>query len=161
MAAVTAAAAGPVAVGKTSNVMKSLLTPEDEALLIAAIREQEARTSAEIRICITPKFILRHERYARQLFEKNGMTRTRHRNAALIVMMPFMRKIVIIGDSGLNAVVSPDFWKEAVGAMIRQMHDTGPLEALREGLRRLGDTLSTNWPREADDVNELSDEILK
>ena len=141
--------------------MKSFLTPDEEASLVAAIREQEARTSAEIRVCVTHKFIWRHERYAWRLFEKIGMRNTDRRNGALIVMMPRMKKVVIIGDSGFDAVVPTNYWIDAVAAMVRQMHEGGPLGALREGLRRLGDTLSSHWPRAADDANELPDEILK
>ena len=141
--------------------MTTFLTSEDEAALVEAIREQEARTSAELRVCVTYKFIWRHERYAWRVFEKAGMRNTRHRNGALIVMMPMMRKVVILGDSGLNAVVPPGYWQDAVKAMVRQMHEAGPLEALCEGLRRLGDTLAGAWPREAGDVNELPDEILR
>ena len=144
-----------------NNTMKSLLTTEEEASLVEAIREHEVRTSAEIRICVTYKFIWRHERYAWRLFDKIGMRNTRHRNGALIVMMARMKKVVIIGDSGFDAMVPPNYWIDAVAAMVRQMRDAGPLEAMRGGLRRLGDTLSTHWPRDADDSNELPDEILK
>lgn len=141
--------------------MKSFLTTDEQASLVAAIREQEARTSAEIRVCVTHKFIWRHERYAWRLFEKIGMRNTERRNGALIVMMPRMRKVVIIGDSGFDAVVPSNYWIDAVAAMVRQMHECGPLDALREGLRRLGDTLSHHWPRTGADANELPDEILK
>ena len=141
--------------------MKSFLTHEEEALLIEAIREQETRTSAEIRVCVTYKFIWWHERYAWRMFEEIGMRDTSRRNGALIVMMPRMKKVVMIGDSGVSAVVPEDFWRESVAAMIRHMHDAGPLDALREGLRLLGDTLSAHWPRDPEDMNELPDEILK
>ena len=141
--------------------MKSFLSTDEEVSLVAAIREQEARTSAEIRVCVTHKFIWRHERYAWRLFAKSGMRKTGRRNGALIVMMARMKKVVIIGDSGFDAMVPSNYWIEAVTAMVRQMHEGGPLDALREGLRRLGDTLSLHWPRTADDVNELPDEILK
>lgn len=141
--------------------MKSFLSENEEAMLVEAIREQELRTSAEIRVCVTYRFILRPERHAWKLFEDIGMRATARRNGALIVMMPLMRKVVMIGDSGINAVVSEDFWKNSVKAMIHEMHETGPLDALREGLRRLGDTLSHHWPRQDDDVNELPDEILR
>jgi uncharacterized membrane protein len=146
---------------KQDNKMKSFLTNEEEASLVEAIREQEARTSAEIRVCVSYKLLWNHERYAWRKFEEVGMRDTRQRNAVLIVMMPRTRKIVIVGDSGVNVVVPPGYWKDAVAAMVRQMHDAGPLEALREGLRRLGDTLAVHWPREADDRNELPDQILK
>ncbi len=140
--------------------MKALLTTEEEHLLVDAIREQELRTSAEIRVCVTYKFILRPERYAWRVFDRTGMRDTRQRNGALIVMMPRMKKVVVIGDSGFDAVVPEGYWKEAVDAMVREMHGSTPLDALREGLRRLGDSLAVHWPREEGDVNELPDEIL-
>lgn len=147
---------------KQSSEMKTFfLSDEEEASLAEAIREQEARTSAEIRICVSYKLVWNHERYAWRKFEEAGMRDTRQHNAVLIVMLPRTRKIVIVGDSGVNVVVPPGYWKDAVAAMVRQMHDAGPLEALREGLRRLGDTLAVHWPREADDRNELPDQILK
>jgi uncharacterized membrane protein len=140
--------------------MKPILTPQEESLLVAAIRDEELRTSAEIRVCITYKFIWRAERYAWQVFDRAGMRDTRQRNGALIVMMPRVKKVVVIGDSGFDAVVPEEYWKEAVAAIIRQMHDATPLDALREGVRRLGDMLAIHWPREEGDINELPDEAL-
>ncbi len=143
--------------------MRHFLTVEQEALLVEAIRVQELRTRAEIRVCVTYKFILRPERYAWKIFGKTGMRNTRERNGALIVMMPRMRKIVMIGDSAFDAVVPEGYWKESVDAMIRQMHEATPLDALREGLVRLGDLLAIHWPRGEgeDDSNELPDEIIR
>lgn len=143
------------------DAMKPILTEEEEVLLVEAIREQEVRTSAEIRVCVTYKWIWRAERYAWQVFERAGMRQTRLRNGTLIVVMARMKKVVIIGDTSVNSVVPGDFWKEAVAAMIHEMHETSALDALREGLRRLGDTLSIHWPLEAGDVNELPDDILR
>jgi len=141
--------------------MKPLLTPLEEESLVAAIREQELRTSAEIRVCVSYKWIWRHERYAWKVFERNGMRQTRHRNGTLIVMMPRMRKVVVIGDKGFDEVVPPAFWRGAVDAMVRKLHAENPLEALRLGLGILGDELSRHWPREEGDVNELPDEIIR
>jgi uncharacterized membrane protein len=141
--------------------MEHFITNDEEELLIQAIRREEARTSAEIRVCVTDKLIFRPKRYAWRLFERIGMRNTTRRNAALIVMMPRVKQIVMIGDSGLNDVVSAEFWETSVEAMIKGMHEAGPLAALDEGLRRLGDTLAVHWPRTDDDVNELPDEILR
>jgi uncharacterized membrane protein len=141
--------------------MTSFLTDEEEATLVAEIRQQEQRTSAEIRVCICEKLIFFPERYAWRMFEKIGMRQTRQRNGALIVIIPSRKKIVILGDTGFDAVVPPGFWEESVNAMVKQMHQLGPLEALLEGLRRLGDTLAIHWPAEPGDRNELPDEILR
>ena len=141
--------------------MKYFLTDEEELLLIEAIRKQEARTSAEIRVCVTDRLVFRPQRYAWRVFVRHGMRHTRYRNAALIVMMPRVKQIVMIGDSGLDAIVPDGYWEEAVKEMVKGMHDHGPLASLRAGLDRLGDMLSQHWPREDDDVNELPDEILR
>ncbi len=130
-------------------------------MLVDAIREQELRTSAEIRICLSYKLLWRHERYAWKVFDRAGMRNTRQRNGVLIVMMPVMKKVIIIGDTGIDSVVPSDFWKTTVAAMIHEIHETDALHSLREGLRRVGDVLSVHWPREDGDVNELPDEILR
>ena len=140
--------------------MNSLLTTEEEARLMDAIREVEAHTSAEIRICITHKRIWWQERYAWKLFDLAGMRKTRNRNATLIVMMPRVKKIVVIGDTGLNAVLAQGYWQETIEAMIHSMQSDGPLSALLTGLQRIGDTLAEHWPRELDNPNELEDELM-
>lgn len=142
--------------------MNPLLNTEEEARLMDAIREVESRTSAEIRICITPKRICWwHKRYAWKLFRMAGMHKTRNRNAALIVMMPRAKKVVVIGDAGLNSVVTQGYWQETIEAMIHSMKSEGPLAALLTGLQRIGDTLAEHWPRELDNPNELEDEIIQ
>jgi len=141
--------------------MEHFITDEEELLLIQAIREQEARTSAEIRVCVTDRVVFRPKRYAWRVFERNGMRNTANRNAALIVMMPRVKQIVILGDTGFDAVVPAEYWDNAVAAMVKGMHDHGPLASLQEGLRGLGDILSEHWPRGEGDRNELPDELLR
>ena len=141
--------------------MKTFLSNEDETELVSAIREQELRTSAEIRVCVSRKWIFRHQRYAWKVFAKTGMFNTQHRNAVLIVMMPRVHRIVIIGDTAINKVVPEQFWQESVNAMIQQMREHGALSSLREGLRRVGDILSQHWPYRPDDTNELSDDLIR
>ena len=141
--------------------MNTVLTAEEDARLIDAIREVEARTSAEIRICITPKRIWWHERFAWKLFDVAGMRKTRNRNAALIVVMPRVKKVVVIGDAGLNSVVNQKYWEETINAMILGMKSEGILSALLVGLQKLGDTLAEHWPRELDNPNEIADELIQ
>lgn len=141
--------------------MEHFITDEEEALLVEAIRSEEKRTNAEIRVCVTDKLIFRPKRYAWRLFDRIGMRATKNRNAALIVMMPRVKQIVVIGDTGLDGKVPPEYWDDAVKAMIGRMHEAGPLASLHEGLKRLGDTLAEHWPATEDDVNELPDDLLR
>jgi uncharacterized membrane protein len=140
--------------------MKPILTPEQEVLLVAAIREQELRTSAEIRVCISDKWVLRPDRYGWRLFDRTGMRQTRQRNGLLIVLMPRHKRVMVLGDCGIHAVVPAGFWSNAVTAMIDQMHQTSALEALLAGLRLAGDELARHWPRGDNDENELPDGII-
>lgn len=128
---------------------------------MAAIREQEKRTSAEIRICITQKRIWRPYRYAWKTFDQLGMRNTQNRNGVLIMLMPRVRKVVIVGDVAIQAVVPSDYWQKVIDVMIQKIKNDVPLAALYEGLREIGDTLSIHWPVESKDVNELPDEIVK
>jgi uncharacterized membrane protein len=140
--------------------MNDFLTEQEEAMLVEAIREQERRTSAEIRICVSYRYIWRPERFAWRNFEAVGMQNTEERNGVLIVMLPRVKTFVMIGDEGLNALVPPGYWKESVKAMVREMHETDAVSALCVGLKQLGDTLAVHWPRQGDDVNELPDKII-
>ena len=130
-------------------------------MLVEEIRKQEARTSAEIRVCVTDKLVFRPQRFAWRLFDDIGMRNTRERNAALIVMMARVKKIVVVGDKAVHDRGGNSYWEKTVTAMVREMHTSGPLGSIREGLRRLGDTLAAHWPSKGDDINELPDEILK
>jgi uncharacterized membrane protein len=141
--------------------MNSLLSEQDESNLILAIREQELRTSAEIRVCISEKWIFRHQHYAWKIFRKTGMFNTREHNAVLIMLMPRVHRIVIIGDSAINHLVPDQFWQECVESMITIMRQHGALSSLHEGLRLVGDVLSQHWPRRPDDMNELPDELIR
>lgn len=157
MAEVVPAGAGD----NQTGIMKHFITDEEELLLVKAIREQEARTSAEIRVCVTDRVVFRPKRYAWRVFERHGMRNTQNRNAALIVMMPRVKQIVVIGDSGFDVMVPPDYWDDAVSAMVKGMHEHGPLASLQAGLEKLGDMLHMHWPREDNDLNELPDELLR
>ena len=141
--------------------MEHFITDEEEARLVEAIRFEEKRTNAEIRVCVTDKLVFRPKRYAWRLFDRIGMRNTKNRNAALIVMMPRVKQIVMIGDTALDDKVPAEYWEEAVKAMVKRMHEAGPLASLTEGLSRLGETLSQHWPATDDDVNELPDEFLR
>jgi len=141
--------------------MKPFLTKAEEESLVAAIREQETRTAGEIRVCLSNKFAWRHERLAWKMFDRLGMRKTRHRNAALIVMLPRVRRFMVLGDTGLSAVVPPGYWEEIAAAMSQCMREGRRLDALCEGIRRLGDTMASHWPRQEDDRNDLPDDILQ
>ena len=139
--------------------MKDFLTTEQEQEVVEAIRAAEARTSGEIRVVITSRWILRPERRARRLFERLGMTRTRHRNGALIVLFTRHRRFVVLGDSGLNGIINPGYWDGIAAAMTNLLRDGRKVDALTAAIRMIGETMAGHWPPEASNPDELPDAV--
>src|SRR5512140_1836271 len=110
--------------------MKDFLTQEQEQEVVDAIRTAESRTSGEIRVVITSRWILRPERHAWKLFNRLGMTRTRHHNGALIVLFTRRRRFMVLGDSGLNGIVKPGYWDEIAAEMTSLLHEGRKVDAL-------------------------------
>ena len=103
--------------------MKDFLTNDEEQAVVEAIRQAEERSRGEIRVVITFRWVLRPERHAARLFTKLGMTRTEGRNGALITLFTRRRRFVILGDSGLNAVVDPDYWQRLAARMTGHLRE--------------------------------------
>lgn len=140
--------------------MKDFLTANEEQLVVREIHEAETHTSGEIRIIITSRRVFRPERYAWKAFDRMGMSETRLRNGALIVVMPRRRRFVVIGDKGLNEVVDPGYWEGIAEEMSRQLKNGLRCDALVTGVRKLAETMAAHWPVDGDNPNELPDEIV-
>jgi len=125
----------------------------------AAIREAEKQTSGEIRVHLERKAkddILAH---AEREFERLGMARTEKRNGVLIFMGVKTKRFAVIGDKGINEKVPAGFWDEIVGLMAGHFREDEFAEGLSQGILKVGEKLAQFFPYQADDVNELPDEI--
>lgn len=139
--------------------MKDFLTEEQEQEVVDAIRAAETQTSGEIRVAITSRWILRPEHHAWRLFERLKMTRTRHRNGALIVLFTRRRRLVVLGDSGLNGVVKPGYWQDIAAEMTDRLRDGRKVDALNAAIRTLGETMAGHWPPESSNPDELPNAV--
>jgi len=132
---------------------------EQQAQIIAAVREAENQTSGEIRVHIEstcPDDVLDR---ASWIFKKLGMHKTAERNGVLFYLAVTDRKFAIIGDAGINAKVPAGFW-DYIKELLRNEFVAGRFtEGLSEGIKLAGMQLKSHFPHKRDDVNELSDEI--
>jgi uncharacterized membrane protein len=141
--------------------MKSPLTPEQEAALVAAIRQAEITTSGEIRVhledtCPTPEPLDR----AAQVFAELGMHRTAQRNGVLFYLAWQTRQFAVIGDSGINSAVPDDFWEVTKEAVLSYFRTNDYVNGLDKGIRLVGEQLRRYFPYDAaTDRNELDDSI--
>jgi uncharacterized membrane protein len=137
----------------------SFFTKEQQAQILASVREAEKATSGEIRVHI--ETFCREDVLDRAawVFKMLGMHKTAERNGVLFYLAVSDRKFAIIGDAGINAKVPLGFWDEISELLQKNFREGKFTEGLSEGIVLAGKQLKSHFPYSKDDVNELSDEI--
>lgn len=141
--------------------VEDFLTKEDEQEIVEAIRVAEKNTSGEIRIHIEKTTSKVPFERALEVFHELKMNETQLQNGVLIYLAVADKKFVICGDKGINDVVSEDFWDTTKEVMAAQFKTGNFKQGLIDGITKAGHQLSTNFPWEENDSNELSNEISK
>ncbi len=131
----------------------------------AAIIVAESKTSGEIRVKISGKSLsdispANARNYAISEFYKEHLHETKDGTGVLILVLPVAKKFEIVADAGINARIPQDSWEKlssAMGECFKVGHiKTGLILAIEE----IGKRLSEHFPRQKDDMNELSDDVL-
>jgi uncharacterized membrane protein len=137
----------------------SFFSKEQQAQILASVREAEKETSGEIRVHI--ESLLKGDLLDRAawLFNKLGMAKTAERNGVLFYLAVDDKKFAILGDAGINAKVPAGFWDSISEILMKNFKEGKFTEGLSEGIILAGRQLKTHFPYNKDDVNELSDEI--
>jgi uncharacterized membrane protein len=137
----------------------SFFSKEQQAQILASVKEAEMETSGEIRVHIETTLKGDVLDRAAWLFNKLGMDKTAERNGVLFYLAVEDRKFAIIGDAGINSKVHAGFWDEISEALKKNFKEGKFTEGLSEGIIKAGIQLKTHFPYNKDDVNELPDEI--
>lgn len=137
----------------------SFFNKEQQAQILAAVKEAELSTSGEIRIHIEtncPEDVLDR---AAWLFGKLGMNKTAERNGVLFYLAVRDKKFAVIGDAGINSKVPEGFWNDTKELLAANFIKGKFTEGLSEAVILAGKQLKAHFPHKNDDVNELPDEI--
>jgi uncharacterized membrane protein len=137
----------------------SFFSKEQQAQILASVREAEKETSGEIRVHIESSLKADVFDRAAWLFKKLRMDQTSERNGVLFYLAVNDRKFAIIGDAGINAKVPAGFWDEISQVLTTNFKEGKFTEGLSEGIIMAGNQLKSHFPHRKDDINELSDEI--
>lgn len=137
----------------------SFFSKEQQAQILASVKEAEKATSGEIRIHIESSLKVDVLDRAAWLFKKLGMDKTAERNGVLFYLAVDDRKFAIIGDAGINSKVPVGFWDDISELLGKNFREGRFTEGLSEGIIMAGNQLKKYFPCCEDDVNELSDEI--
>ena len=138
---------------------EKFFSEEEKSRLVQAIQKAEALTSGEIRVHLAHQSEKSVFEEAKAVFEKLGMTKTKERNGILFFLSLKDRQFVILGDQGIHAKVSDEFWHEIRDVVIRHFKEEKFIEGLVSGIEKCGKKLAHCFPRKSDDKNELSDDV--
>lgn len=133
---------------------------EDEKSSIKqAIEQAELNTSGEIRVHIENKCKGDVLDRAADVFHQLRMDKTELRNGVLFYLAVKSHQFAIIGDRGINTLVPENFWVDIKDMMTEHFVRSEFAMGLSKGIEEAGKSLKEHFPYQAEDVNELSDEI--
>ena len=139
---------------------KHFFKEEERKKIVQSIAEAEAMTSGEIRLHIEAK--CKNENVldrATEVFFQLKMNETVHKNGVLIYLAHEDKKFAIIGDKGIDEVVPANFWDGIKEVMSGHFKQNEFLEGIVFAIQETGSHLKQYFPVQADDNNELSNEI--
>lgn len=134
-------------------------TQEECKRMTDAIAKAESCSSAEVRVHFDSKCKGDPYKRAISLFSSLKMHKTELRNGVLIYIAMDDKKMAIVGDKGINAVVGDNFWEDTIGGMRANFRDGDIVGGVSSALESVGYKLKEFFPYMEDDKNELSDEI--
>ena len=136
-----------------------IVSKPDEARLIKAIQLAELKTSGEIRVHIEKTCKGDIIAACKKKFEELKMHETKDRNAILFFLAVGSKAFAVWGDEGIHQKVSDEFWESITDCAIGCFKQNDLITGLEKSIEMCGEKLQLYFPIEADDKNELSNEI--
>ncbi len=136
--------------------------PVDTKKIEQAISILEQQTSAELRVVVERKApagisaMIRAER----LLDELNMRETTERNGVLIYLAFKPHHLAVVGDAGIHKHVGQVFWQIVYDAMKSHIQAGNYTQGICEGIKQIGKQLAIYFPYQADDKNELANEVV-
>jgi len=100
-----------------------------------------------------------HQR-AGEAFLSEEIFATRDRTGVLIFLSLLERRVVVLGDAGINAKVARSEWDEIIALIVNSIKSGKPAEGLVAAIQRCGSLLQREGvARHKGDTDELSDHL--
>ena len=139
--------------------VKDFFTQAQQQEISHSIERAELNTSGEIRVHLEDTCKTEPLKRAIEVFEKLAMHQTELRNGVLFYLAVKDKKFAVIGDQGINDLVGNDFWDDVKSEMLHHFKLSKFSEGLCKGIEMAGEKLKFHFPYQADDINELSNDI--
>ncbi len=140
---------------------KERFSASEKERLVAAIRNNELKTSGEIRVFVEA-YCTMGDAYSRakEVFKTLKMEKTKHRNGVLLYIALDERVLAIHCDSGVYKLAEKSFWENQVNLLTTYFKDKDYVTGIEMSIFQIGDLLSCIFPFEPGDKNELPDDIV-
>jgi putative membrane protein len=107
-----------------------------------------------------PQMERRAAQRAAEAFLSEEVFKTRDRTGILIFLSILEHKVLVLGDSGINAKVKPEEWNDVVKRIVKGIRSGKPAEGLIDGIGQCGALLQKHGVAiRPDDTDELSDSL--
>ena len=98
---------------------------------------------------------------ARRAFAEYGLAETRARSGVLILVTTLERRVIVLGDQGIDDVLDPDeSWQQVVALAVEGLHDGRAVAGLDAALRRAGEILTRHFPTRTPRMDQLPNTII-
>lgn len=136
-----------------------MLSKLEQQEVLDCIEVAERATSGELRVHLEANCKTDVIARAIALFDQLGMQATAERNGVLIYVAYADRKLAIIGDHGINTCVVDTFWDSTRDLMLGHFKEDRLGAGLCAGITEAGIQLAAFFPPQANDQNELPNQI--
>lgn len=96
---------------------------------------------------------------ALQEFYGHGLHRTRAATGVLLFVSLLERRVIVLGDTGIDAKLDAEHWAATDAAVLEGIRAGSLKRGLTDGVRRCAEVLAEHFPHEADDRDEVPDHV--
>jgi putative membrane protein len=93
-------------------------------------------------------------------FYEQGLYKTRDRTGILIYVSLLERRVIVLGDTGINEKVEQEHWDGVVKLIVGGIRKGNIAQGIVDGILSCKDVLKTHFPVKPDDTDELSDDLV-
>ena len=94
-------------------------------------------------------------------FFRKGLYRTRGETGVLIYISVFERRVWVLGDRGINAVIPEAHWNGVVATIVQAIKEGRPAEGICQAVGEVSRILQDKFPVGCDDKNELGNLMVE
>lgn len=116
-----------------------------------------------LRMALTPRWVraARVRTRAVTCFKVGAERRTHGRTGILIYLSMREHRAEIVADESIASRVPAETWGAAMAAMLPHVRQGQVADGLVAAVEQVGEVLAREFPRAADDVNELPDRLIE